>query len=92
MTEPVLSTGEYGTVAGTGEDPRRAYAEELMSATNVVDTLAGIHRIDMDEPEEDFMLLRLAFATWITTVAHHVPSYSRILVTVWVRRRLEVVA
>ena len=61
----------------TVEDPRRAYAEELMSATNVVDTLAGIHRIDMDEPEEDFMLLRLAFATWIITVAHHVPAYGR---------------
>ena len=61
----------------TVEDPRRAYAEELMSATNVVDTLAGIHRIDMDEPEEDFMLLMLAFATWIITVAHHVPAYGR---------------
>ena len=48
-----------------------------MSATNVVDTLAGIHRIDMDEPEEDFMLLMLAFATWIITVAHHVPAYGR---------------
>ena len=61
----------------TVEDPRRAYAEELMSATNVVDTLAGIHRIDMDEPEEDFMLLMLAFATWIIAVAHHVPAYGR---------------
>ena len=61
----------------TVEDPRRAYAEELMSATNVVDTLAGIHRIDMDELEEDFMLLMLAFATWIITVAHHVPAYGR---------------
>ena len=77
LMEPVLSTGEYGTVAGTPADPRRAYAEELMGATNVVDTLAGIHRVEIDEPEEDFMLLRLAFATWVIAVAHHVPAYGR---------------
>ena len=77
LTEPVLPSGQYATVAGTAEDPRRAYAEELMGATNVVDTLAGIHRIEMDEPEEDFMLLRLAFATWVIAVAHHVPAYGQ---------------
>ena len=77
LTEPVLSTGDYATVADTAEDPRRAYAEELMGATNVVDTLAGIHRIEVDEPEEDFMLLRLASATWVIAVAHHVPAYER---------------
>ena len=77
LAEPVLPTGDYASVAGTAEDPRRAYAEELMRATNVVDTLAGIHRVDIDEPEEDFMLLRLSFATWIITVAHHVPAYGR---------------
>ena len=77
LTEPVLPSGEYATVAGTAEDPRRAYVEELMGATNVVDTLAGIHRIDVDEPEEDFMLLRLAFATWVLVIAHYAPDYGR---------------
>ncbi len=76
-TDPVLPTGEYDTVAGTDNDPRRAYAEELINATNFVDTLAGIHRIDLDEPEEDFMLLWLAFTTWAFTVAHYVPAYGR---------------
>ena len=77
LTEPVLSSGQYATVAGTAEDPRRAYVEELMGATNVVDALAGIHRIDVDEPEEDFMLLRLAFTTWVLVIAHYAPDYGR---------------
>ena len=77
LTEPVLSTGEYGTVAGTVRDPRRAHAEELINETSVADTFAGLHRLDPDEPEEDFMLLRLAFASWVILVEHHVPAYGR---------------
>ena len=77
LTEPVLSTGQYGTVAWTAEDPRRVYAEEVMSATGAVDALAGLHRVDMKEPEEDFMLLWLAFRTWAFTIGHHVPAYGR---------------
>ena len=75
--EPVLRNGAYGTVAGTVDDPRRSYAEELMRATNFADTLAGLHRVDVDEPEEDFMLLWLAFTSWTHTVAYHVPDYGR---------------
>ena len=75
LTEPVLSTGEYGTVAGTAEDPRRLYAEEVMKATDVADTFSGIHHTEMGEPEEDLLLLRLTFSTWAMTVAHHVPAY-----------------
>ena len=81
LTEPVLSTGEYGTVAWTAEDPRRVYAEEVLNATGAVDALAGLHRVDMSEPEEDFMLLWLAFRTWAFTIAHHVPGYGRWLAT-----------
>ena len=77
LTEPVLTSGQYATVAGTADDPRPAYVEELMRGAGVVATLAGIHRIDVKEPEEDFMILRLAFATWVITVAHHVPAYGR---------------
>ena len=77
LTEPVLPNGEYATVAGTDEDPRRAYAEELLGATNVVDTLAGIHRTDIDEPEEDLWILWLTFSTWIYAAAYHVPTYGR---------------
>ena len=77
LTEPVLPTGEYATVAGTADDPRRAYAEELLGATNVVDTLAGLHRTDIDEPEEDLWILWLTFSTWIFSAAYHVPAYGR---------------
>ena len=77
LTEPVLPNGEYATVAGTAEDPRRAYAEELLDATNVVDTLAGVHRTDIDEPEEDLWILWLTFSTWIFATAYHVPTYGR---------------
>ena len=66
----MLSSGQYATVAGTAKDPCKDYVEELMSATNVVDTLAGIHRVEADEPEEDFMLLRLSFTTWVLIIAH----------------------
>ena len=77
LTEPVLSSGEYGTVAWTAEDPRRVYAEEVLNETGAVDALAGLHRVDMSEPEEDFMLLWLAFRTWAFTIAHYVPAYAR---------------
>ncbi|MDD9984131.1 MAG: SDR family oxidoreductase [Gammaproteobacteria bacterium] len=75
LTEPVLSTGEYATVAHTADDPRRGYLKELMAATGIADRFAGLHHIDIDEPEEDFPILRLAFAAWIDTVAYHVPDY-----------------
>ncbi len=77
LTEPVLSTGEYDTVAWTAKDPRRVYAEEVLTASGAIDALAGLHRLDMSEPEEDFMLLWLAFRTWAFTTAHYVPAYAR---------------
>ena len=77
LAEPVLASGEYASVAGTVDDPRRAYMEEVLSAAGFVEKLAEMHRIDIDEPDEDFPLLRLSFASWIETVGHHVPEYAR---------------
>ena len=77
LTEPVLSSGDYANAAGTADDPRRAYAEELLGATNVVETLSGLHRTDIDEPEEDLWILWLTFSTWIFATAYHVPAYGR---------------
>ena len=77
LAEPVLSTGEYSAVAGTLDDPRRAYMEEILSAAGFVEKLAEMHRIDIDEADEDFPLLRLSFTSWIETVGHHVPEYAR---------------
>ncbi|MDE0307636.1 MAG: SDR family oxidoreductase [Albidovulum sp.] len=76
--EPVLASGEYATaLANTLNDPRRVYSEELVQATRIAESLAGLHRIDLDEPEEDFMPLLLGFKTWVLPVAHHVPEYAR---------------
>ena len=77
LAEPVLSGGEYATVAGTADDPRRAYVEEILGAAQLAERVAEMHRIDIDEPEEDFPLLRLSFTTWAETVEHHVPDYAR---------------
>ena len=77
LTEPVLPESEYTTVANTFDDPRRRYAEELMHATNIVESFAAFHRVDIDEPEEDFLLLWHAFASWVYAVAHYVPAYGR---------------
>ena len=75
--EPVLTPDQYATVAGTPEDPRRQYFEEVMETSGIRETFAGIHHLDIDEPEEDFPILRLAFATWTLTVRYHVPGYGR---------------
>ena len=68
---------KYATLAGTFDDPRRAYMQEILSATGFVEKLAEMHRIDIDEPDEDFPLLRLSFTCWLETVGHHVPTYAR---------------
>ena len=75
--EPVLSSGEYATVAGTLADPRRAYMEEILDAAQIAERVAEMHRVDIDEPEEDFPLLRHSFTTWTETIGHHVPDYAR---------------
>ena len=77
LAEPVLSSGEYATVAGTRDDPRRAHMEEILSAAQIAEKVAEMHRVDIDEPEEDFPLLRLSFTTWTETIEHHVPGYAR---------------
>ena len=75
--EPVLSTGEYATIARTPDDPRRTRFREIIESSGIRETFAGIHHLDIDEPEEDFPVLRLAFAAWTLTVRYHVPGYGR---------------
>lgn len=78
FTEPVLlSPEQYATVAGTAEDPRREYYEELLEASGIREAFEGIHHLDIEEPEEDFPILRLAFAAWTLTIRYHVPHYGR---------------
>ena len=75
--EPVDPTTGNGVTARVCRDPRRARLKDLLEAAGVVENFSGIHDIDIDEPEEDFPLLRMAFAAWTTMVRHPLPEYGR---------------
>ncbi|MDE0699086.1 MAG: SDR family oxidoreductase [Boseongicola sp.] len=75
LAEPVLASGEYGTVAWTDGDPRRAHVKEVLDSIRVVEQFAEMHHIDVDQPEEDFPILRQSFASWVNAVAYYVPGY-----------------
>ncbi len=75
--EPVLAGGDYATLAGSADDPRRAFAEELLNASGILDMFKGVHHFDVNEPEEDLGLLRMGFAAWGATVWFHIPDFAR---------------
>ena len=75
--EPVIANGDYARLAGTPQDPRRALAEDLVEASGIIDSFAGIHHIDIDEPEEDIPLLRLSFKAWSFATRYRIPAYRR---------------
>ncbi|MDE2719556.1 SDR family oxidoreductase [Candidatus Palauibacter polyketidifaciens] len=74
--EPVLAGGDYANLTGSANDPRRAFAEELLNASGIVDMFKGVHHFDVNEPEEDLGLLRMGFAAWSTTVRFHIPGFA----------------
>ena len=75
--EPVLSTGEYATVGGTLDDPRRARTEEALHASEIFTVLDGVHDFDVDEPEEDFPIFRMVFTAWVSVARFHIPDFGR---------------
>ena len=75
LSEPVLAGGDYATVAWTTDDPRRVHVKELLESIDVVDQFAEMHHIGIDQPEEDFPILRQSFASWVNAVAYYVPDY-----------------
>ena len=58
-------------------DPRRAALADLSEAAGSAEHFAGIHHFGIEEPEEDFPLLRLGFAAWTTLVTYRLPGYAR---------------
>jgi len=84
--EPVRPMEEYATLAGTPADPRRAALEDILEASGAVENFAGIHHIDIDEPEEDFPLLGSAFASWTTLIRYRLPDYRPWLAATDMRR------
>ena len=80
LAEPVLDSGEYATVAGTAEDPRRTLAKDIIKTMNnqlAASQLDSIHDLQGDEPEEDFPILGYAFMSWTYAAWFHVPDYAR---------------
>ncbi len=73
----VITEGNYAQIAGTTQDPRRKSARLHLQISGLDEAMAGIHHIDLDEPEEDINLLQLAFMSWTFTVNHHVPDYAK---------------
>ena len=77
LAEPVLWTGEYATVAGSSDDPRRARMKGILEASGFLKVAGGVHHFDVDEPEEDFPIFRMAFSAWVSTARFHIPEYGR---------------
>ena len=77
LAEPVLWTGEYATVAGSPGDPRRARIQGMLEASDILKVVEGVHHFDVDEPEEDFPILRMAFSAWVSVARFHIPAYGR---------------
>ena len=75
--EPVIADGAYATLAGTPDDPRRPFAEDVFEASGIIDSFAGIHHIDIDEPEEDIPILGLSFRAWMFATRYRIPGYER---------------
>ena len=75
--EPVGPMIQEGLPSGSAADPRRAALKDLIEAAGTAENFTGIHRFGMDEPEEDFPLLRLAFAAWTNLVRYRLPAYGR---------------
>ena len=76
LLKPVIPNGAYA-VADTFADMRRAQLRDIFEAAGFVQSFAGIHPVDVDEPEEDFGILRQTFASWTNTNTYRVPGYRR---------------
>ena len=77
LAEPVLWTGEYATVAGSTGDPRRVRMKSMLEASDILRVVEGVHLFDVDEPEEDFPIFRMAFTAWVSAARFHIPAYGR---------------
>ena len=73
--EPVLASGDYAGIKCFRDDPRRASAADALGASGIAEAFKGIHHIDIDEPEEDFPILRMTFSAWPPTTRYRVPEY-----------------
>ena len=86
LLEPVLTNGTYTETAWTPADVRRLRLQDVVVAAGFSESFAGVHQVDVDEPEEDFGILRQTFASWSNTNIYQVPEYGRWLEATGSRR------
>lgn len=77
MTMPVIANGDYSCLAGTRDDPRKMYIQDVLEGYDLEKQLRGIHRVDIEAPEEEFSLLEHSFTSWSFTISHRVPEYAK---------------
>ena len=77
LIEPALPADDDAAVAGTPDDPRRARVAEAFASFDIFEAMEGVHPFDIDEPEEDFPILKKAFSSWTFAAQYHVPDYAR---------------
>ena len=75
LLEPVLTNGSYTETAWTPADVRRLRLQDVVVAAGFSESFAGVHQVDVDEPEEDFGIVRQTFASWSNTNIYQVPEY-----------------
>ncbi len=76
-TQPVMAGGDYKCLGGTIADPRRTYIADLVAGYEAEEQLRGIHKVDIDAPEEEFGLLEHSFSSWSSAILYNLPSYCR---------------
>ncbi len=70
VTHPALPAGQL-------RGARRAYAEDLLTASGIKAAARGMHAVDLTEPEEEFAVLEESFAAWTYLMRYRVPDYAR---------------
>ncbi len=76
LFDTALPDGDYLSIASSRSDPRRTFTMDAIDDSGIGKLLAGIHEIEVDEPEEDYKLLKLSFASWLWTVIFDMPNYA----------------
>ncbi len=74
---PQMLGNGYENQKEYANDPRRAYVADMIAGYEAAEQLQGIHRVDIDAPEEEFGLLEHSFSSWSSTILFHLPEYCK---------------
>ena len=74
MWQPAAPEGNFQN-GNAHKDPRLKFMKDLVAGLEAEEVLQGIHRVDLQAPEEDFPLLEQSFLSWTYTTQYYVPKY-----------------